>query len=75
MTVLFDRVVGVYHFLGDRIPHGIPCVEPKPRKSNAWLRDDQPIVAKVKAKGDIRLAIEQAIALMGGLKQSIGRGD
>jgi uncharacterized protein (DUF362 family) len=29
----------------------------------------------VKAKGDIRLAIEQAIALMGNLNQIIGRGD
>jgi uncharacterized protein (DUF362 family) len=75
MTVLFDRIVGVYHFLGDRIPHGIPCVEPKPRKGNAWLRDNQPIVAKVKAKGDVRLAIEQAIALLGNLTQTIGKGD
>jgi uncharacterized protein (DUF362 family) len=75
MAVLFDRVVGVYHFLGDRIPRDIPCVEPKPRKSNPWLRDNQPIVAKVKAKGDIRLAIEQAIALLGNLTQIIGKGD
>jgi uncharacterized protein (DUF362 family) len=75
MAVLFDRVVGVYHFLGDRIPRDIPSVEPKPRKSNPWLRDNQPIVAKVKAKGDVRLAIEQAIALMGNLKQAIGKGD
>jgi uncharacterized protein (DUF362 family) len=75
MAVLFDRVVGVYHFLGDRIPRDIPSVEPKPRKSNPWLRDNQPIVAKVKAKGDVRLAVEQAIALMGNLKQIIGKGD
>jgi uncharacterized protein (DUF362 family) len=75
MAVLFDRVVGVYHFLGDRIPRNIPSVEPKPRKSNPWLRDNQPVVAKVKAKGDIRLTIEQAMALLGNLKQAIGRGD
>jgi len=75
MTVLFDRVVGVYHFLGDRIPRGIPCVEPKPRKSNPWLWNNQPIVAKIKAAGDIRLAIGQAVALMGNLKQIIGKGD
>jgi uncharacterized protein (DUF362 family) len=75
MAVFFDRVVGVYHFLGDRIPRDIPCVEPKPRKSNPWLRDKQPVVAKVKAKGDIRLAIGQAMALMGNLKQTIDRGD
>jgi uncharacterized protein (DUF362 family) len=75
MAVLFDRVVGVYHFLGDRVPRDIPCVEPKPRKSNPWLRDNQPIVAKVKAKGDIRIAIERAIALLGNLTQIIGKGD
>jgi uncharacterized protein (DUF362 family) len=75
MAVLLDRVVGVYHFLGDRIPRGIPYVEPKPRKSNPWLRNNQPVVAKVKAKGDIQLAVGQAIALMGDLKQVIGKGD
>lgn len=75
MTVLFDRVVGVYHFLGDRIPKGIPCVEPKPRRSNPWLKNNQPLVTKVKAKGDIGLAVGQAVALMGDLEQIIGRGD
>jgi uncharacterized protein (DUF362 family) len=75
MAVLLDRVVGVYHFLGDRIPRGIPCVEPKPRRSNPWLSNSQPVVAKVKAKGDIRLAVGQAIALMGNLKQAISKGD
>ena len=75
MTVLVDRVVGVYHFLGDRVPRGIPCVEPKPRRSNPWLSDNQPIVAKVKAKGDVRLAVEEAIALLGNLTQIMGKGD
>ena len=75
MAILFDRVVGVYHFLGDRIPRGIPCVEPKPRKSNAWLRDGKPVVAKVKPQRDIRLAIGQVISLMGNLKQAINKGD
>ena len=75
MTVLVDRVVGVYHFLGDRVPRGIPRVEPKPRRSNPWLRDNQPIVAKVKAKGNVRLAVEEAIALLGNLTQIMGKGD
>ena len=75
MAPLFDRIVGVYHFLGDRIPRGIPSVEPKPRRSNRWLRNDQPVVAKTKAQTDIRLAAGQAIALMGNLQQAIGRGD
>ena len=75
MAVLFDRVVGVYHFLGDRIPKGIPCVEPKPRRSNQWLRHNRPVVAREKAKGDIRLAVGQAISLMGNLQQAISKGD
>jgi uncharacterized protein (DUF362 family) len=75
MAVLFDRVVGVYHFLGDRLPTGIPCVEPKPRRSNPWLRNNQPVVAKVRAKGEIRLTIEQTMALLGNLQQAIGKGD
>ncbi len=75
MAVLFDRVVGIYHFLGDRTPRGIPRVDPKPQKSNAWLRNNQPVVAKARANGNIRLAVEQAITLMGSLKQAIGRGD
>ncbi len=75
MTSFFDRVVGVYHFLGDRTPRGIPAVEPKPRKANPWLRNSQPVVAKVKANEDLRLAIARAIGLMGNLRQVIGRGD
>jgi uncharacterized protein (DUF362 family) len=75
MAIFFDRVIGVYHFLGDRIPKGVPSVEPKPRKNNQWLRNNQPVVAKIKVKGDIRLAISQAIGLMGNLEQSIGRGN
>jgi len=75
MTVLFDRLVGVYHFLGDSIPRGIPFIEQKPRKRNPWLKNNQPIVARVKANGGIRLAIEQTIVLMGNLSQVIGKGD
>jgi uncharacterized protein (DUF362 family) len=75
MAVLFDRIVGVYHFLGDRIPAGIPSVEPKARRDNQWLRDGKPVVAKVKVEEDIRSAISQAISLMGNLGQVIGRGD
>ena len=75
MAPLFDRVVGIYHFLGDRIPRGIPCVEPKPRRSNPWLRNNQPVVAKAKAQGDIRQTVGQVVAVMGSLEQAIGRGD
>lgn len=75
MAPLVDRVIGFYHFLGDRIPRGIPCVEPKPRKTNAWLTNGRPVVAKTKAQGDIDAAAEQAIALLGGLGRGISSGD
>jgi hypothetical protein len=75
MSVLFDRLVGVYRFLGDRIPKRISCVGPQPRRRNSWFRNGQPVVAKGNANGDIRLAIEQTIALMGNLSQAIGKGD
>ena len=75
MAAVFDRVVGVYHFLGDRVPRDIPSVEPKPRKNSPWVREGQPIVAMVKAEGNVRTAIEQAIGLMGSLSQIIGSGD
>ena len=75
MAPLVDRIVGLYHFLGDRIPRGIPCVEPKPRPSNAWLKDGRPLVARVEAKTDIRAAVEHVMTLMGGLERGINRGD
>jgi uncharacterized protein (DUF362 family) len=75
MTSLTDRIIGVCHFLGDRIPSGVPCVEPKPRRGNAWLSNGRPIVAKVRAQGDLQAAVERAISLLGGLGRGIGRGE
>ena len=75
MSVLVDRVVGIYHFLGDRIPHGILSVEPKPRKSNPWLMSKQPVVSRARLEGDVRAAVAQTIESMRGLKRAIGRGD
>jgi uncharacterized protein (DUF362 family) len=75
MASFLDRVVGVYHFLGNRVPRGIPSVEPKPRKTNPWLRDNRPVVAKVKANQDLRVIIAEAIGLMGDLRQVVCRGD
>jgi len=75
MAAVFDRVVGVYHFLGDRVPRDIPSAEPKPRRNNPWVRDGQPIVARVKVEGNVRTAIELAIGLMGNLSQIICKGD
>jgi len=75
MTDFGDKIVGVYHFLTDRVPRDIPLVDPRPRSANPWLRNDQAMVAKVKAGGDVRAAIERTIALLGSLEQVIDRGD
>jgi len=75
MTDFGDNIVGVYHFLTDRAPRDIPLVNPRPRPANPWLRNGQALVAKVKAGGDIRGAIDRAIALLGSLGQVIDRGD
>ena len=75
MTDFIDKLIGVYHFLTDRVPRDIPLVDPRPRSANPWLRNGQALVAKVKTGGDIRAAIERAIALLGSLEQVIDRGD
>ena len=73
MTDFGDKIVGVYHFLTDRVPRDIPLVDPRPRPANPWLRNGQALVAKVMAGEDIRAAIDRAVALLG--SQVIDRGD
>jgi uncharacterized protein (DUF362 family) len=75
MTGFGDKIIGVHHFLTDRAPKDIPLVDPRPRPANPWLRNGQALVAKVKAGGDIRAAIDRAIALLGSLEQVIDKGD
>jgi len=75
MTDFGDKLVGVYHFLSDRAPRDIPLVDPRPRPANPWLRNGQALVAKVKAGGDIRAAIDKVIALLGSLEPVIDNGD
>jgi len=75
MTGFADKVVGLYHFIGDRAPKNIPLVEPKPRAVNPWCTNGQALVARVINDGDVRVSIDKAIALLGHLGQAINRGD
>ncbi len=75
MAGFVDKVVGVYHFLSDRAPKNIPLVDPKPRIINPWCRNDQALLSKVVAGGDIRASVDRSLALLGHLGQAIARGD
>jgi len=67
---LIDRTVGLFHFLADRVPANLPEVPPQPRKTNPWLQEGKPVVAKTKAEQDIRQTVAQAIAVLGPLSKS-----
>ena len=70
-----DRMIGVQHFLFDRIPRNVPEIPPKHRKPNPWLKDGKPIVSKVSASADIRKSTDQVLELLGPLNLAISRGD
>jgi uncharacterized protein (DUF362 family) len=75
MADFVDKVVGVYHFLGDRAPKNIPLVEPKPRAENRWCKNGLAILSRVKAGKEIRVSVEKAVSLLGNLSQAISSGD
>jgi uncharacterized protein (DUF362 family) len=75
MISLVDKLIGVYHFLSDRVPKNTPLVDPKPRNVNPWCSNGQALVAKAIAGEDIRASVDRVIALLGQLGQAIGRGD
>lgn len=75
MAAVTDRLIGLYHFLFDRTPSGLPEVEPRKRVKNPWLKNEIPIVAKVRSCGEPRDTIASAISLLGNLSQVIKPGD
>jgi uncharacterized protein (DUF362 family) len=75
MVSFLDKVIGFYHFVGDRAPKKIPLVRPKPRASNPWRANGQVLVSRVVADGDIKAAVARSVGLLGTLSQAIGRGD
>jgi uncharacterized protein (DUF362 family) len=75
MNRIVETPVGVYHFLFDRRPGGIPVVAPRPRTVNLLRKDNKALVARVKADAGLREAVEKAVSLVGGLQRVISRGD
>jgi uncharacterized protein (DUF362 family) len=71
----FDTLVGISHFLGDRTPKAIPLVHPRPHAINPWRSNNKPVVAKVKIGKDLKVSINDAIQLLGNLRDIITRGD
>ncbi len=72
---VIDRLIGIYHFLGDRAPKNLPLVPPKPARRNPWQKDGKVVVAKSVAGGDVRRSIGQVLTLLGPLSAAISRGD
>ena len=74
-TSFVDTILGVYHFLFDRVPDGTSIVNPKPRTINPWCSDGQALVATEIAGSNLKASVESVINRLGGLGQAIGRGD
>ncbi len=74
-TSLSDTLVGLRHFMFDRVPRGLDIVPPRPRKANPFSADGIALVSKVKAERDLKASVRKAVELIGGLERVISRGD
>jgi len=70
-----DMLVGLRHFLFDRVPRGLDIVPPKPRKGSPYRKDGVALVSKVEAGQDLRASVVKAVELLGGLNRVISAGD
>ena len=70
-----DKLLGLYHFLGDRTPKDIDMVPPRPRKENPFHKDGLVLVSKVQAEQNLKASIAKAVELIGGLNKVIATGD
>jgi uncharacterized protein (DUF362 family) len=70
-----DTLVGLYHFLFDRVPKGLDIVPPRPRKENPFRKDGVTLVSKVKVEHDLKASVAKAVELIGGLGKVISPGD
>jgi len=70
-----DTLRGIYHFLMDRRPDGLPVAPAKPRRENVWRQDNVPLVSRVKAGPDLRGSVARSIELLGGLDRLAAAGE
>ena len=70
-----DILIGIYHFMFDRVPRGLDIVPPRPRKENPYRKDGMTLVSKVKAEQDLKASVVKAVELIGGLSKVISPGD
>jgi uncharacterized protein (DUF362 family) len=70
-----DTLVGLRHFLFDRVPKRLDIVPPRPRKENPFREDGMTLVSKVKVEQDLRASIAKAVELIGGLGKAVSPGD
>jgi uncharacterized protein (DUF362 family) len=75
MSGLTDSVEGVFHFMFDRVPGGLPTVPPKARKPNIWCEGSTPIVSKVTAGDNLETSTKTSLDLLGGLGKLAGPTD
>jgi uncharacterized protein (DUF362 family) len=75
MSALVDTAQGIFHFLTDRVPSGLPTVPPRPRSANLWRHDGAPVVTKVTSGGDVESSVIKSLDLLGGLSRLASSGD
>jgi len=70
-----DTLVGLCHFMFDRVPKRLDIVPPRPRKENPFRKDGMTLVSKVKVEHDVKASVAKAVELIGGLGRVISSGD
>lgn len=75
MAAFVNTAEGIFHFLADRVPSGLPTVPPRPRGANLWQQDGLPIVSKVATGDDVEASVTKSLDLLGGLSRLASAGD
>ena len=70
-----DMMVGIYHFMFDRVPGKLDIVPPRARKENPFRQDGMTLVSKVKVEQDLMASVVKAVELIGGLGKVISPAD